>query len=134
MSKTLDLAYLLITSYALVSSEPLPVSDGTLDRALQLACKARELPDWAIKELHFVEGRTGMVCLEVIEVIDTARKALLAEEYDSSYQYVVPIDAPEVHTFCLKCIDTPRRDAQKYGEALVRRLAEAKAELTPYVR
>lgn len=125
------LAYFLFTSYALVSNEPIPVISGALDLALATLWEHAEIPDWARRELHFAENKVRLVCAESPELISVASQAYLLR-FDSTYRRVTPSDCRWLHNFCLQRIGMSRSEARRYGEALVRRLEQAKATLAAY--
>lgn len=47
-------------------------ADLSLDRAIERAVAAGLLPDWAAEALHFADGSSGRVCVELFEVLSWA--------------------------------------------------------------
>ena len=78
MQHALDTTELLIASWILgEGGDRIPASHGILDRALKIAVEREAFPDWFREELHFVDSRVGLQCVELPELLDWAQTALL---------------------------------------------------------
>jgi hypothetical protein len=86
------LAHWLISCW-LLGQEPgkeikrIPISHGILANALRELKSKNYLPDWAKEELTFVEGRTGLVCLELHDILAWAQRAAITRAPNPTYSY-----------------------------------------------
>lgn len=88
MSRLHDIAQLLIACWAVSGEDKnIPTSHGLLDRVLKTAYDEKILPEWARKELHFVDSRIGLQCVELPAILDWAQKAQLTTAPNPSYRF-----------------------------------------------
>jgi hypothetical protein len=86
------LAHWLISCWLLGQDEGneikrIPISHGILAHALHDLKLKNVLPDWAKDELTFVEGRTGLVCLELHDILAWAQRAAITRAPNPTYSY-----------------------------------------------
>ena len=120
------ISQLLIACWALGGDNaPIPTSNGLLDRALKLACDQGVFPDWARDQLHFVDSRIGLQCIELPEILDWAQKAALTTVPNPSYSKTEVGISRRAATYILNRINVSEDDATTWGGAL-RTLSTAK--------
>ncbi len=86
MKHLLDISELLVASWALSGGgERIPTSHGILDRALKEAVEHESCPPWVSDNLHFVDSRIGLQCVELPSLLDWAQRAHLTSAPNPSY-------------------------------------------------
>ena len=71
MRHLLDTAELLIASWILGGDDDrIPTSPGILDQALEIAVEDEACPPWVRDQLHFVDSRIGLQCVELPALLD----------------------------------------------------------------
>ena len=87
MRHLLDTTELLIASWILGGGDnQIPTSHGILDRALKAAVEDKTCPPWFRAQLHFVDSRIGLQCVELPALLDWAQRAQLTSAPNPSYQ------------------------------------------------
>ncbi len=87
MTHMLDISEFLVASWALTGGgERIPASHGILDRALKEAVQHEACPRWVRENLHFVDSRIGLQCVELPSILDWAQRAQLTSAPNPSYQ------------------------------------------------
>lgn len=88
-----EIADVLIASWILSGEgEPqgeqtrIPTSHGLLDRALKNALERNALPDWVKNNLHFVDSRTGLLCVELDSILNMAQRVNLTSAPNPTYR------------------------------------------------
>jgi hypothetical protein len=132
MTSLLPHARLLIASWTLADDPgdsgpgpvpPIPASDGTLDRALLAAKAAGVFPAWFWEPLHFADGRTGLVCVELEDVLARAIVACLADWDAETYRTLRVQVRPETAERLLQGSGVTVEEAMRWGGELRRILA-----------
>lgn len=119
MSQILDIAQLLVACWTLSGKEnKIPTSHGLLDRVLEAACNTNKLPEWACKELHFVDSRIGLQCVELPAILDWAQKAELTKAPNPSYKFAEIQVSEWVAKKLLKQLKVSEDNAIKWGRSL----------------
>jgi hypothetical protein len=86
MNRIHELAQLLVSSWAITGDDDkIPTSHGLLDRALKSAADSGALPEWAKINLHFVDSRIGLQCVELGSILEWAQKSELTSTPNPSY-------------------------------------------------
>jgi hypothetical protein len=91
MNRLHDVAQLLVSCWSLSGKDQdddnlIPTSHSILDRALKDLADRNELPRWVLDEIHFVDSRIGLQCIELPTILDWAQKAELTSAPNPSYQ------------------------------------------------
>jgi hypothetical protein len=133
MNQLLEVGELLVASWLLAGNEPtIPTSHGLLDRALYLAKKRAAFPAWAWAELHFADGRIGLQCVELPELLDWAQRGLLTSAPNPSYETTQIRISEHAARRLLRSLKVSEEDAKKWGEILKLCLSEARRELEDF--
>lgn len=134
-TEQLHTAYWLICSWASSTTTPaLPVSDGSLALALKQMQEAGELPDWIANKLHFAESRTGLVCVELEDILNMAQTAQIAEPADTTYRSLQHNTNLQTREYYLRIIDMRLPTARNYGRILRNRVQAIQSQLATYPR
>ena len=127
------MAQLLVSCWRVGGDESrIPTPQGLLDRALRIVVKRNALPDWARKELHFVDSRIGLQCIELTSILDWAQRAQLTGAPNPSYQYTEIQVSARVAKRLLNGLDVSIEDAERWGMVLREAVASAEEELKGY--
>ena len=102
------------------TSETLPTTPGVLDYALRDAVNVGIFPEWARKQLHFVNGRMGMRCLELKRIQQLATQAKLTSEPNPSYTHSEVVVGKSVARRCLGRLEISEDEAKTWGQELRR--------------
>jgi len=133
MITTDRLAQLLVSSWKLGGDDArIPTSHGLLDRALKIAVKRKAFPEWAQKELHFVDSRIGLQCIELPSILDWAQRAQLTAAPNPSYQFTLVQVSDKVAKWLLSGLDVSPAEAEKWGKILREAVQSAEEELKEY--
>jgi len=124
MKKIQNIAQLLVASWSLSGKTRIPTSHGALDRALKDAYEAGMFPAWATDELHFVDSRVGMQCVELPEILEWAQDAQFTTAPNPSYQYTEIQISNRVAVKLLQRVGVSQEDARKLGSQVIQRLSE----------
>lgn len=119
MTHLLDTTELLIASWILSGdTDRIPTSHGILDRALEAAVTDEACPSWVSDQLHFVDSRIGLQCVELPALLDWAQRAQLTIAPNPSYQSTEVQISKKAAERMLGELDVSRNDAIKWGERL----------------
>ena len=80
----LQMAKLLVCCLFFTGMTRIPTNKNLLDGAIKSARRRGAFPPWGKRGLHFADGRTGTVCVELDELLQLASSCGFLE-YDSSY-------------------------------------------------
>lgn len=129
MRHLLDTTELLIASWILGGGDDrIPTSHGILDRALKAAVENETCPPWVRDQLHFVDSRIGLQCVELPALLDWAQRAQLTSAPNPSYQSTqVQISGRAARKMLLD-LDVTEEEAIKWG-TLLRRIVDQESSL-----
>jgi hypothetical protein len=111
----------------------MPTSQGLLDRALDAAKRRAAFPEWAQRRLHFVDGRTGLQCVELPAILNYAQMAGFTSAPNPSYSATRVNLSHEGAEQLLRRLAVSKSDAQGWGAILRDEACKAERELQPYV-
>lgn len=106
----------------------IPVNGHILDAAIKSAREKGAFPPWGKKGLHFANGRTGLVCIELEELLDLMCQYCLLE-YDSTFCRARFLVSERVIRSLLKEIGVDGWKARKWGR-FIREGLEMEKRLT----
>ena len=135
MPHLLDVAELLIASWILGGDDEddrIPTSHGILDRALELVVARGAFPPEVRDELHFVDSRVGLRCVELPEILVWAQRALLTTVPNPTYQSTQIQISPKAAHRILSELGHTAEDASKWGGLLRRAVDEVREEMHAY--
>ena len=120
MQRALDTIELLIASWILGGDDGnrMPASHGILDRALKIAVDQGAFPPWFRDELHFVDSRVGLQCVELPELLDWAQRALLTTAPNPSYHWAQVQVSSKAARQILSDLDIDEGEAREWGRLL----------------
>jgi hypothetical protein len=120
MRHLLDTTEVLIASWILGDGgDRIPTSHGILDRALQTAMGRGAFPPWLREQLHFVDSRIGLQCVEL---------PAPNPSYQSTQVQISPNAAREI----LSDLDVSEDDAVKWGQLLRQTVDETSNLMSAY--
>ncbi len=127
------LAQLLVSSWQLGGGDSrIPTSHGLLDRALRIAIARKAFPEWARSELHFVDSRIGLQCIELPSILDWAQRAQLTAAPNPSYQFTDVQVSDRVAKRLLIGLGVSIDDAKSWGKILQEAVISAEKEIQGY--
>ena len=130
-----DVAELLIASWILggdKEDDRIPTSHGILDRALELAVERGAFTPEVRDELHFVDSRVGLRCVELPEILVWAQRALLTTVPNPTYQSTQIQISPKAARRILSDLDVASESATEWGRLLRRAVDEVREEMRTY--
>lgn len=135
MNDTLRLAQLIYSAW-IVSADPddaegrfMPTAPGLLDHTLFGLKQRHLLPDWAENRLTFVEGTTGLICLELPDIQRIATEAKLSKDPNPSYTSTEVSMTPRLAEYSLSRLGLSLAEAQEFGANF---RAEARRAMTEH--
>ena len=135
MPHLLDVAELLIASWILGGNEEddrIPTSHGILDRAMELTVSRGAFPPDVRDELHFVDSRVGLRCVELPEILVWAQRALLTTVPNPTYQSTQIQISPKAACRMLSELGYTKYDAAEWGGVLRGAVDEVREEMHAY--
>ena len=133
MRHALDTTELLIASWILAEGDDrIPASHGILDRALKIAVEREAFPDWFREQLHFVDSRVGLQCVELPDLLDWAQRALLTTAPNPSYHWAQVQISPKAARRILSDLDIAEEDARKWGHLLRESVTNVRNSMSGY--
>ena len=131
MRHLLDTTELLIASWILGGDgDRIPTSHGILDRALKLAVGDKTCPPWVRDQLHFVDSRIGLQCVELPALLDWAQRAQLTSAPNPSYQSTQVQISGKAARLMLLDLDVTEEEAIKWGILLRQIVDEVNSSMT----
>ena len=119
MKHLLDISEILVASWALADGgERIPTSHGILDHALKDAVQHDSCPSWVRDNLHFVDSRIGLQCVELPSLLDWAQRAHLTSAPNSSYQSARIQISKAAARDLVSNLDVTMENARLWGEHL----------------
>ena len=119
MTHMLDISEILVASWALAGNgERIPTSHGILDRALKEAVQHDTCPPWVRDNLHFVDSRIGLQCVELPSLLDWAQRAQLTSAPNPSYQSAQIQISKMAARDLVSSLNVTAEDARLWGEHL----------------
>ena len=123
MNETLRLTQLLYSCWIVAGSEAsgkqsMPTAPGVLENALKSTVEAGALPEWARRQLHFVDGDAGLVCLELPSIQRLATEMRITSDPNPSYTRTNIIVGPPLARRCLARLGISEDDAVRWGKVL----------------
>ena len=112
------------------AKQSLPTSRGLLDVALKTAIDKGAFPDWARKQLHFVNGRMGLVCPELPVIQRLATSLKITSEPNPSYVKTDVVVGETVALRSLAFLGISEEDAKGWGKCLRDAVEKSKAAIT----
>jgi hypothetical protein len=101
-------------------------------RTLRIAIEHEAFPDWARNELHFVDSRIGLQCIELPSILEWAQRAQLIAAPNPSYQYTDVQVSPKVARRLIAGLGESPSDAVRWGKLLQDAIASAEDEVKGY--
>lgn len=131
---TIDrLAQLIVSSWRLGNQDSrIPTSCGILDRALKIAIERKAFPDWVHNELHFVDSRIGLQCIELPSILEWAQRAQLTAAPNPSYQYTDVQVSNKVAKRLIDSLGESASDAESWGKLLQEAITSAEEDIKGY--
>lgn len=135
MARVQDIAELLLASWVLSHeeadvAEPLPATQGLLDRALNQALSEGAFPQSWRQRLHFVDSRVGLKCVELGSVISAAQGATFTSDPNPSYEATqVKVRHWAARALLRRHREVTEEQVKEWGLLLRRSLADARATL-----
>ena len=130
-----DVAELLIASWILggeKEDDRIPTSHGILDRALELAVERGAFPPEVRDELHFVDSRVGLRCVELPEILVWAQRALLTTVPNPTYQSTQIQISHHAARRILSDLGYTKDNAAEWGKILRAAVNEVREEMHAY--
>ena len=119
MRHLLDTTELLIASWILGGDgDRIPTSQGILDRALETAVEHEPCPPWVRDQLHFVDSRIGLQCVELPALLDWAQRAQLTSAPNPSYHSTQVQISPKAARRLLPDLGVTEQEAVDWGKVL----------------
>ena len=118
MNRAYDVAQLLVSSWQVAGNDRLPTSQGLLDKALKAAVDQGTLPEWAVRELHFADSRTGLRCIELPTILELAQNGELTSAPNPSYTFADLKVSDRVARVFLRQLGVSLEMAQNLGRLL----------------
>jgi len=109
----------------------IPTSHGLLDRALQKTVERNALPEWVKKNLHFVDSRTGLLCVELDSILNMAQRVNLTSAPNPTYRCAEVQVGASVAKQLLRDLDISVEAGKEWGKVLRDEVAKALADLGP---
>lgn len=132
-----NMPHLLETTEFLVScwilsggDERIPTSQGILDRALEAAVKNESCPSWVRDQLHFVDSRIGLQCVELPALLDWAQRAQLTSAPNPSYNSTQVQVSHRVARQILRDLNVTEGEAENWGKLLRKRVKQESSSVT----
>ena len=131
MRHLLDTAELLIASWILGGDDDrIPTSPGILDQALEIAVEDEACPPWVRDQLHFVDSRIGLQCVELPALLDWAQRAQLTSAPNPSYHSTQVQISPKAARRLLPDLDVTEQEAIDWGKVLRRAIEDVSSSMT----
>lgn len=131
MRHLLDTTELLIASWILGGEgNQIPTSHGILDRALKAAVEDETCPPWFRAQLHFVDSRIGLQCVELPALLDWAQRAQLTSAPNPSYQSTQVQISDKAARRMLPDLDVTEEEAIVWGTLLRKIVDEVSSSIT----
>lgn len=133
MNRLHDVAQLIVSCWTMAGKDKdddnlIPTSHSLLDRALKDLAERGALPTWARDEIHFVDSRIGLQCIELPMILDWAQKAELTSAPNPSYQVTqVQIRRPTAKKLLWR-LGVAEDLASEWGQALRESMERLKAQ------
>ena len=119
MRHLLDISEILVASWVLAGSgERIPTSHGILDRALKEAVEHESCPPWVRENLHFVDSRIGLQCVELPSLLEWAQRAQLTSAPNPSYQSAQVQISNAAARDMVSTLDVSEKNAKLWGDQL----------------
>ena len=133
MTRMHDMAQLLVSCWVLSGDDcSIPTSHGLLDRALRSVTADEAFPEWMRHELHFVDSRIGLQCVELPAVLDWAQRAELTSAPNPSYETTHIQVSDRVARQLIRHLGITEEEATTWGRGLRDAIDEAKQKLQPF--
>lgn len=130
MNELHKLAQLIVSCWR-VSGEGgrIPTSHGMLDRVLKSVVDSGGFPDWARRNLTFVDSRIGLQCVELPGILEWAQRAQLTSAPNPSYETTEVQVSVRVASRLLQDLSVSDDNARAWGKMLREATEEAKSAL-----
>ena len=133
MTRMHDVAQLLVSCWVLSGKDrSMPTSHGLLDRALMAVAEEEAFPDWMRGELHFVDSRIGLQCVELPDVLDWAQRSELTSAPNPSYETTQIQVSERVAHYLIRHLGVSEEDAKTWGRGLRDAVEDAKGKLQQF--
>ncbi len=122
MNELLGLTQLLYSCWIVSGTEKgmesMPTGNGVLEYALQDAVDKGVFPEWARKRLHFVNGDTGLTCLELPYIQKLATEIKFTSDPNPSYTRTNIVVGRPIALRCLSKLEISETQAAQWGMEL----------------
>src|SRR5262249_16705217 len=133
MTRIHDAAQLLVSCWVLSGDDrAVPTSHGLLDRALKAVAEEEAFTDWMRDELHFVDSRIGLQCVELPAVLDWPQPSELPSAPNPPYATAHIQVSERVPRQVIRRLGVSEEDAKTWGRGLRDAVEDAKKELQPF--
>ena len=133
MRHLLDTTEVLVASWILGDGgDRIPTSHGILDRALKTAFERGAFPPWLREQLHFVDSRIGLQCVELPALLDWAQRAQLTTAPNPSYQSTQVQISSDAAREILSDLDVSEDEAVEWGQLLRQSVDETNSSMSAY--
>lgn len=106
----------------------IPTSHGLLDRALKKTVERNALPDWVKSNLHFVDSRTGLLCVELDSILNMAQRVNLTSAPNPTYRCAEVQVGASVARQLLRDLNISVEAGKEWGKILRAEVATALAD------
>ena len=131
MPHLLDTSEFLVSCWILSGDdERIPTSQGILDRALQAAVESESCPSWVRDQLHFVDSRIGLQCVELPALLVWAQRAQLTSAPNPLYHSTQVQVSHRVARRMLSDLDVIEGEAENWGKLLRQRVKQESSSVT----
>ncbi|MEJ7596253.1 MAG: hypothetical protein WKF77_32500 [Planctomycetaceae bacterium] len=128
MNELHQLAQLIVSCWRMSGQGGrIPTSHGMLDRALKSVVDNDGFPDWARKNLTFVDSRIGLQCVELPGILEWAQRAQLTSAPNPSYETTEVQVSDRVASRLLRDLKVEAEQASAWGRMLREATEVAKA-------
>ena len=133
MQHLLEATEVLIASWILAGGDDrIPTSHGVLDRALEIAVAHQACPSAIRGQLHFVDSRIGLRCVELPALLDWAQRAQLTTTANPSYDSTQVQISPKAAQQILHSLGVAEQDAVQWGTHLRQTVTDVGRSMTAY--
>jgi len=124
-----DLTEVMVASWILGGEdERIPTFGGHFDRALRTALEQGAFGDWG-RELHFVDSRVGLRCVELPSLLNWAQRAQLTTTPDMSSSWTQVVVGARAARLMLTDLGVAVSEATAWGKLLRTAVVEVRDAL-----
>lgn len=126
-------AQVLVSTWAISApGSALPTSEGILDKALKLSIEEGAFKNIS-SQLNFVNGRTGLKCVELSSILNWAQAAELTQDPNPTYRETCIKISEGAAKRTLRRLGVKLEDAMQWGKLLEDKIELAKSDLQKHL-